>query len=63
MKTEGKYDEWNYMEEEGKDIEGERWGIGMKKVIFGIVILCLVMFMCPRTRSPEKKGEFSKKDK
>jgi hypothetical protein len=49
------------MEEEGKDIEGERWG--MKKVIFGIVILCLVMFMCPRTRSPEKKGVFSKKDK
>jgi hypothetical protein len=38
-------------------------GIGMKKVIFGIVILCLVMFMCPRTPSPEKKGEFSKKDK
>jgi hypothetical protein len=51
------------MKEKGKDGEGEGWGIGMKKLIFEIIIFCLVMFMCPRTRSPQKKGEFSKKDK
>jgi hypothetical protein len=34
------------MEEKGTDKEREGWGIGMEKVIFGIVILCLVMFMC-----------------
>jgi hypothetical protein len=37
------------MEDEGKDREVERWGIGIKKVIFGnfgIDILGLVMIMC-----------------
>jgi hypothetical protein len=27
------------MEQKGKDREGEGWGIGIRKVIFGIVIL------------------------
>jgi hypothetical protein len=34
------------MEEEGKDGGEKRWRIGVKKVIFGIVILGLVMFTC-----------------
>jgi hypothetical protein len=45
------------MEEEGKDIEGERWGIGMKKVIFGIVILCL----CVPELVLQRKKEYSPK--
>jgi hypothetical protein len=48
------------MEEEGKDIEGERWGIGMKKVI-GIVILCLVMFMCPQNSLSREKRRILQK--
>jgi hypothetical protein len=33
------------MKEKGKDGEGEGWGIGMKKVIFGIIIFCLVIYI------------------
>jgi hypothetical protein len=55
------------MEEKGKDREGERWGIGIKKVIFPIVILCLVMFIhiqnVPDLVPQRKKEKSTKKDK
>jgi uncharacterized membrane protein len=46
-------------EREGKDGEGEWWGIGIKMVIFGIIIFCFVVYIY--VYAEKKRREFFKK--